>query len=70
MNDKNKRNIELLWWRNVNEKKIFSNNQLYLELSLAINKQMYDDNEISYNIFKITEDLLLKKIRFIEQKDK
>ena len=63
MNDKNKRNIELLWWRNVNEKKIFSNNQLYLELALSINKQMYDDNEISYNIFKITEDTLLKKVK-------
>ena len=46
-----------------NKKNIDSNNQLYIELALAINKQMYDDNEISYNIFKITEDTLLKKVK-------
>ena len=40
-----------------------TNKQLYIELALVINKQMYDDNEISYNIFKITEDILLKKSR-------
>lgn len=49
---------------NINIKKnIDSNNQIYIELALAINKQMYDDNEISYNIFKITEDILLKKVK-------
>ena len=46
-----------------NKKNIDSNNQLYIELALAINKQMYDDNEIPYNIFKITEDTLLKKVK-------
>lgn len=45
-----------------NKPKINSNNQLYIELALIINKQMYDNNEISYNIFKITEETLLHKV--------
>lgn len=48
-----------------NKSKINSNNQLYIELALIINKQMYDNNEISYNIFKITEETLLYKAKSV-----
>lgn len=50
------------------QKKFDSNDQLYIELALALNKQMYDENEISYNIFKITEDTLLKKANAVTLK--
>ena len=44
---------------------INSKYQLYLELALLINKDMYDTNKIPYNIFKATEDELLKKIKSV-----
>lgn len=34
---------------------------IYIELALFINKLMLDDNLITYNLYKVTEDVLLKK---------
>ena len=34
---------------------------IYIELALFINKLMLKDNLISYNLYKITEDAILKK---------
>ena len=42
--------------------------ELYLELALIINKNMYDDKEISYYLYKNVEDKLLYKIKSIKAK--
>ena len=39
---------------------------LYLEISLYINKAMYDQNFITYSVFKSVSDELFKKIRLGE----
>lgn len=36
--------------------------QIYLELALVINKEMYEKKEIPYYVFKFAEDELLKKL--------
>ena len=33
-----------------------------LNIALKINKELYDENKISYKMFKYTEENLLKKI--------
>ena len=40
----------------INEKK-----DIYINLALFINKLMLDDNLITYNLYKVTEDAILKK---------
>lgn len=45
------------------EKKINSKKEIYLRLALSINKDMFDSKLIPYNIFKVTEDELIKKIK-------
>ena len=40
----------------INEKK-----DIYIDLALFINKLMLDDNLIPYNLYKITEESILKK---------
>ncbi len=37
--------------------------EIYLEIALIVNKNMYDSLLIPYNIYKITEDNILKKLR-------
>ena len=40
----------------INEKK-----DIYINIALLINKLMLDDSLITYNLYKITEDAILKK---------
>ena len=47
----------------VMKEKINDNNQIYCEIALEINKQMYEEHYISYSLFKITETELLRKIK-------
>lgn len=42
---------------------INSSKEIYLEIALSINKEMYASNYIPYHIFKTTEEELLKKIK-------
>lgn len=37
-------------------------NDLILKLSLIINKELYDENLITYKTYKLTENSILKKI--------
>lgn len=44
--------------------KTFNTNfQIYLELALAVNKSLYEENKIPFYIFKKAEDEILKKIK-------
>lgn len=45
------------------KEKINDNNQIYCEIALEINRQMYEEHYISYSLFKITETELLRKIK-------
>ena len=38
-------------------------NKLILELSLFINKKLFEEEKISYRLFKYTEDNILKKLK-------
>ncbi len=40
---------------------IDSNFQIYLELTLLLNKELYDEKIIPFSLFKISEEILLKK---------
>ena len=44
-----------------------SHQEIYLEIALFINKEMYEENCIPYDIFKKTEEELLKKIKSIKE---
>ena len=44
---------------------IKSKELLYLELALSVNKEMYDANEIPFNLYKHAENEILKKIKSI-----
>lgn len=39
---------------------IDSNSQIYLELKLLLNKELYDEKIIPFSLFKISEEILLK----------
>ena len=36
---------------------------LYIEIALAINRDMFESKYIPYKIYQITEDALLKKVK-------
>lgn len=38
------------------------NNNLLLELALFLNKEAFNDNKITYQLYKNTEELILKQI--------
>ena len=42
--------------------KINSYKEIYLEIALSINKEIYESNYIPYHIYKSTEEELLKKL--------
>lgn len=41
------------------------NKEIILELALALNKELSDENKISYKMFKSTEESILKQIKSI-----
>lgn len=40
-----------------------------LEIALLLNKELFDDNEITYQTFKTAENCLLNQIKNINSKD-
>lgn len=44
----------------IKNKTINDRKEIYIDLALFINKLMFDDNLITYNLYKITEDVILK----------
>ena len=36
--------------------------EVYVDLALYINKLMYDDGIITYDLYRVSQELLLKKI--------
>lgn len=52
--------------KNIKKLLISSNNHLYYELALIINKEMFDSNNIPFNLFKSVEDEILKKIKCVK----
>ena len=46
----------------MNNKVINSKQEIYVEIALRINKSLYDDKEISYYIYKKTENKLLQML--------
>lgn len=45
---------------------INSRYELYLEIALIVNNNMYNDNKIPYQVFKLTEEKLLEKIKALK----
>lgn len=41
------------------------NKEIILELALALNKELSDENKLSYKMFKSTEESILKQIKSI-----
>ncbi len=41
------------------------NKEIILELALSLNQELFDENKISYKMFKYTEENLLKQIKSI-----
>ncbi len=41
------------------------NKEIILELALSLNQELFDENKISYKMFKYTEENLLKQIKNI-----
>lgn len=39
------------------------NKEILLEVALSLNKELYDENKISYKIFKYTEENILKELK-------
>lgn len=39
------------------------NKAILLEVALSINKEMFDENKISYKIFKYAEENILKELK-------
>ena len=39
------------------------NKEIILNVSLFINKELFDENQISYKMFKYTEDNILKELK-------
>lgn len=41
------------------------NKEILLEVALTLNKGLFNENKISYKMFKYTEDNLLKEIKML-----
>lgn len=47
----------------LNDKMKIKNKIILLEVALILNKELYDENRISYKMFKYTEDNILKDMK-------
>ena len=43
------------------------NKEILLEVALTLNKELFNENKISYKMFKYTEDNILKELKLILQ---
>lgn len=39
------------------------NKKIFLEVALSLNKELFDENKISYKMFKYTEENILKELK-------
>lgn len=39
------------------------NKKIYLEVALTLNKELFDENKISYKMFKYTEENILNELK-------
>ena len=40
------------------------NKEIILRVALSLNKELFDENKISYKMFKYTEEALLKELNY------
>lgn len=45
------------------------NKEILLEVALSLNKELFDENKISYKIFKYTEESILKELKIVSVSD-
>lgn len=43
----------------------YKNKEILLEVALSLNKELFDENKISYKIFKYTEENILKELKIV-----
>ncbi len=41
----------------------YKNKEILLEVALSLNKELFDENKISYKLFKYTEENILKELK-------
>lgn len=41
----------------------YKNKEMLLEVALSLNKELFDENKISYKMFKYTEENILKELK-------
>ncbi len=41
------------------------NKEILLEVALSLNKELFDENKISYKMFKYTEENILKELKIM-----
>ena len=41
----------------------YKNKEILLEVALSLNKKLFDENNISYKMFKYTEENILKELK-------
>lgn len=41
----------------------YKNKQILLNVALSLNKELFDENKISYKMFKYTEENILKELK-------
>jgi len=41
----------------------YKNKEILLEVALSLNKKLFDENKISYKMFKYTEENILKELK-------
>lgn len=41
----------------------YKNKEIILEVALSLNKELFDENKISYKIFKYTEKNILRELK-------
>lgn len=43
----------------------YKNKQILLNVALSLNKELFDENKISYKMFKYTEENILKELKIV-----
>lgn len=43
----------------------YKNKQIFLNVALSLNKELFDENKISYKMFKYTEENILKELKIV-----
>ena len=43
----------------------YKNREILLEVALSLNKELFDENKISYKMFKYTEENILKELKIV-----